>query len=437
MRKVLALGLVCLASGAQAHGGDPIVTGFRFPTFYEQPWIVVENTGLYMGAPESHTWLCEEAANPIGFLDLAPFDAQRWIAAGRVGIQRSEDGGCSFTAVEGELTEHVVTGILPHPAEPGEAVVRTVTIGPPNDVFITEDYGETWTAAGLQVTGRVRSLMRADSEPSRLYGSTASALVRSDDGGRSFVELTLGPADLMARADEVRVVAIHPEDPDEVVATIERFPDSFVIRSLDGGDSWETQATLPDAPSSMVIEPGGQRRIMATAFEGMFRSEDGGASWEPLASPADNFVLGCFQRAPDGRLWACGRGLIDATPWAVGSSDDLGETWRAELRAFSEFEEMWDCPADAPTTAICGEVCLPGDPNCGFDSALPQPDGGFDFGVEDAEVEAEASVEAGAAGEAGVEPDAPKEDDGCGCRAGDAGGAWLLLLLPLGLRRRR
>ncbi|MCA9560658.1 MAG: exo-alpha-sialidase, partial [Myxococcales bacterium] len=352
--------LIAVAGVAHAHFGEPRVAEVRFPPARGgEAWLVIDNVGLVARAPgEAWRWLCDESITPTpGLNSLAPLtaDGRGWVAATHAGAFRTADDGCTFEAVPGALTEHVVALLSPDPTAAGAALLGTQTIGLANDVFRTTDGGANWTPAGLALEGRVRSLVRASADADVVYVGHTRGVLRSDDGGVTFAPIMTGPTDDPADAEDFRFLATHPADARDVFAVVEAFPDSSLVRSRDGGLTWATVGVFGDVPDGLVFLGDGQQAVLATPFDGLHRSDDGGDTWHRVPSPAAA-VLSCLTREPaTGRLWSCARGA--AAPWLVGSSDDGGETWRPELLTFADLDGRWACPAGTPGATTCARAC--------------------------------------------------------------------------------
>ncbi len=433
MRKaaVLAGALAALLGVAHAHFGEPRVAEVRFPpTRGGEAWLVIDNVGLVARAPgASWRWLCDESITPTpGLNGLAPLseDGRGWVAATHAGAFRTADDGCTFAAVPGALTEHVVALLSPDPARADGALLGTQTIGLTNDVFRTTDGGATWSPAGLALEGRVRSLVRATADPDVVYIGHTRGVLRSDDGGVTFTPIMTGPTDDPADAEDFRFLGTHPADAQDVFAVVEAFPDSSLVRSRDGGLTWAAVGVFGDVPDGLVFLGDGEQAILATPFDGLHRSDDGGATWQRVPSPAAA-VLSCLTREPaTGRLWACARGAT--APWLVGSSDDGGETWRPEFVTFADLDGRWSCPAGSPGATTCAQACdRSTDANC----SAPPLDGGL-LGPDAAPAVGDAGLDA--ARDRDAAPDAPERaasGDGCAQPGGPRGAPTLLLLLVL------
>lgn len=118
----------------------------------------------------------------------------------------------------------------------------------------------------------------------------------------------------------VRAIAASPAGDGTVVASV---PGAGVLVSRDFGATWSEPAGdgLPEAPADVTIAGGDDGALYAVVDGEVLRSGDGGASWEGVGSAPSKTraIEGGFASAD--RLWA-------ATGEGVKRSDDGGTTWR-------------------------------------------------------------------------------------------------------------
>lgn len=194
-------------------------------------------------------------------------------------------------------------GLLPHPLDPDRFWVVVQGYG----AFETTDGGSSWTPRNRGLRSPMplpddaevgfcvhKLVMAADGE--RLYQQNHCGVHRSDDTGRSWVEITEGlPADFGFAA------AAHPHDRDTLyVAPLDPgharcMPDGrmAVWRTRDAGGSWQRlERGLPQQDAHLGVlregmaidsldEPG---LYMGTSTGQVFASADEGERWREIAS---------------------------------------------------------------------------------------------------------------------------------------------------------
>jgi photosystem II stability/assembly factor-like uncharacterized protein len=232
------------------------------------------------------------------------------------GLFRSDDRGNSWEAVAG-LNEHptrstwepskgcfAVHSTCVDPQCPDNIVVAVSAGG----VYRSDDAGRSWYPANVGVraenlpdshpeTGHnVHRIVMHPRMPARFYRQCYNGVYRSDDGARSWIEITAGlPSDFGYG------IAVDPHDPD----TVFQIPESGshlrapvdgklrVYRSRDAGASWESASSgLPDthvyvtvlreAMESDSSQPCGI--YFGTSGGHVFASHDAGDSWEKIVS---------------------------------------------------------------------------------------------------------------------------------------------------------
>jgi photosystem II stability/assembly factor-like uncharacterized protein len=228
------------------------------------------------------------------------------------GIFESRDGGETFsllTTLAGQPGSEVWDD--PKNQPPGHlGISGFVTDGPDRfwaivqgiGAFETEDGGTSWTPRnkGLrrdwpadweEVGFCVHKLVRSPSDGSRMFQQNHVGMHRSDDGGRSWTEVTEGlPSEFGFAA------AVHPHD-----------RDTFYVIPLDAGHG----------------------RIMPEGKAAVWQTRDGGSSWRALRTglPQANAHLGVLRQG-----MAIGGedvpGVYFGTSTGqVFASADAGETW--------------------------------------------------------------------------------------------------------------
>ena len=338
MRKpvLLVLALVLLASSARAAIDPGLLAGMsarsigpagmsgRVPAVSA----VESNPNIvYIGAAAGGVWKStnggitwtpvfdDQAVSSIGAVAVAPSNPDVvWVGTGEGnprnsvsvgdGVYRSLDGGRTWTHLGLEKTERI-TRIVVHPTNPDIAWVAALGQewgeNPERGVYKTEDGGKTWSRV-LHVDPRTGAadLVIDPRNPNKLFasmwqyrrwpyffksGGPGSGLFVTYDGGRTWKRYA--ESDGMPKGDLGRIgVAISRSNPDIVYATVEAAK-SAVIRSDDGGRSWQTVNERYDANprpfyfAHLRVDPELPNRVYSIDFN-IRLSEDGGKTFDSL-----------------------------------------------------------------------------------------------------------------------------------------------------------
>ncbi len=273
----------------------------------------------------------EEGKDPISAVwSLAPGHGRLYAGVAPAGLFASEDGGVSWSHVEG-LQRHPTrpewnpggAGLILHSLvldsdDAGKIWVGISSAG----VFATEDGGETWEPRNSgtrcdflpddqkypEFGQCVHCLVMAPGRGKRLYQQNHCGMYRSDDGGRSWASIENGlPSTFGFPA------AVHPRDP-------------------------ETLYLLP-------LNGDIHGRYMPDARAAAWATRDGGATWADKRSglPQENAYFNVLRQAlavdrlePAGVYFGTGSGEVYA-------SRDEGETWERiaqHLPSISSVETM-------------------------------------------------------------------------------------------------
>ncbi len=234
-----------------------------------------------------------------------------YLGTAEAGLLRSDDGGLTWSpAGDGIREDHVSAVAVSRPGGPGavgpaerRADGGVVYAGTePSAVYRSEDGGDSWLRLeGLTdlpsasswsfpprpKTHHVRAIATDPRERRRLFVAIeAGALVRSEDGGRSWIDRTPdGPRDTHA-------LVLPPEIPGRVHSAA---GDGY-FESRDGGESWRTAeeglehgylwgcAVVPGDPETVVVSAARSAREAHTAGEAESRvyRRTGAGPWEPV-----------------------------------------------------------------------------------------------------------------------------------------------------------
>lgn len=191
--------------------------------------------------------------------------------AGHEVLYRSDDGGETFTPQPVDLPGLDIHAFAQAPTDGGSVYAYVVGHG----LFWSGDGGDTWEQRaeveqlpqdlfGLAVVG-------TGADTLVLVGPD-SGILRSQDGGRSMVSVL---------QSQVWAVTVDPADPQVVWA----LTTGGLDRSSDGGQTWETDLSLPGVdgqPVALAVDEGAIWLVTGEP-RALYRSADEGDSWERIA----------------------------------------------------------------------------------------------------------------------------------------------------------
>ena len=216
------------------------------------------------------------------------------------GLCRQGVGETEWQILSQGLPERAeIRAILVHPDNP-----HLLYVGTQHGPYRSTDGGAHWEELDFPDAGMaVWSLLFRPNDPQVVYCGTApAAIYRSENGGDTWKRLTFSqPSGMVEMGFPCRIIglAADPNDPDAVYAGLEV---GGIIRSKDGGDTWEdcSQALIQFAEQDYL-----KSRILSnTDAEGMM---DTHALVLSAAQPGNVFLatrMGLFQSPDQGQTWA-------------------------------------------------------------------------------------------------------------------------------------
>lgn len=239
-----------------------------------------------------------------------------------------------------------VNGAAFDPAHPGTFYIATAGGG----LWKTTDRGRTWMSLSNGpewTTSKVSSIAVAPAN-STIYVGTGDfdggrsiygfGLMKSTDGGANWVNLAGGALS----GHSIRRILIDPENPNVITLTAGRHPFEWgkVLRSADGGNTWQTILPTPTLPVDAdwcdaeygARLPNGKRYYYAVGHAqdrgAIYRSADNGApgTWQKLPSPLTALTQSSLDVAtsPTSPKTVY---LLSGTDRKIWKSVDAGDTW--------------------------------------------------------------------------------------------------------------
>lgn len=172
-----------------------------------------------------------------------------WMYAGRSTVERSTDGGNSWSLTNGGIPLN------------GNAVLKIV--GDPND-------------QGIVVASTIP-----------LYNQRAK-LYRSINGGGTWGDITGSLPDRYYND-----IAINPNNTNEIYVAVSGFGTPHLYKTTNAGMTWTAMGTtLPDVPhNNLVIDPLSPDHMYIANDLGVYCSTDGGVTWAPFGTGLPEAVL--------------------------------------------------------------------------------------------------------------------------------------------------
>jgi photosystem II stability/assembly factor-like uncharacterized protein len=264
-----------------------------------------------------------------------------YAATDGLGIFKSTDAASSWNAASFGLTATGVTASAVDSQNPG-----TMYTAANAELFKTTDGGANWSEAdsGLPAGGVIESIAIDPQIPSTLYagmsgnlgdsgyGQPPAGIFKSVDGGANWISISpnLEPGfftvSLAIDPNDSRTIYAGGFNPNHSPGFV-----SEIVKSADGGTSWNLIGSFPSWVRAVVIDSHGAGSVYAVAVDRIFKSTDGGASWMDLGVPTDSIddcdecqaigALAIDPRSPD-TLYAGGDvGVLKST--------DGGASWQA------------------------------------------------------------------------------------------------------------
>ena len=185
-------------------------------------------------------------------------------------------------------------------ARAGDDVYADIHVG---SIVRSADGGSSWAPVAPGLHPDVHQVAVCPAAPERVYANTAEAVFVSEDRGDSWRHRAAGLPHRYGRA-----IAVHPDDPDCLLASVSRGPRAEgtgqLFRSDDAGRSWEHAAHGFPAASQDNVDTfhaafDAAGAAWACVGERLYRSDDRGRGWSVAwRAPEPVLALSCPQPDP-------------------------------------------------------------------------------------------------------------------------------------------
>ena len=230
-------------------------------------------------------------------------------------VDVAEDGSATTTH---SLTEPTTSSVAIDPLDPDRIVAGTYD----RSAWLTTNGGGSWEYIGhgihsTHVSAVAMSPARHNHSGSAIYAGTEPAnLYRSEYNGvtwKHFAELPKLPSSRTWSfpprpwTHHTRWITPHPEDPNLIFVGVEL---GGVMRSLDGGETWEDRKPGSQHDChSLAIPAGDTDRLYEAAGGGVALSLDRGATWQAADTGMDRHYA-----------WSVAVDPVDPDLWYVSAS---------------------------------------------------------------------------------------------------------------------
>ncbi|MGB5875568.1 MAG: YCF48-related protein [Bacteroidota bacterium] len=240
-------------------------------------------------------------------------------------------------------------------------------------IRLTQEYSST----GARIT---RMLVHTGKQDHVIFGTSTGNILKSTTGGSTWSPVRQGLV-----ADRIYSLAVHPEDPDYLIAGT----GTGILRSADFGTTWQTVSnSLPNLPVSIAVSPIKTRCLIYASGEGIGLqvSADSGRRWDPVdenlggakvhlirSDRSGNSVFAAsghtiLRYKPSAKTWVpastglkgddvyslavdpdSASVLLASTPYGVFKTSDAGALWRQTSRKLSMIPVFLDSHPWIPT----------------------------------------------------------------------------------------
>jgi len=309
--------------------------------------------GLYLAEPGGNAYqsrpLALQSKGALRSPVLIDRDDPRRIyaATSRGGVQRSEDGGSTWREINDGILYKEAWCIVQH-LKSGELFVGTG----PSSVFKSSDGGDhwidcerlrdlpetiDWTFPRPPHVSHVKGLALRPDDPMVILGAVEEGwVIRSRDGGKSWQNIKDGVE------FDAHSVAVMADNPEVVIAT----SGHGVYKSINGGDSFVDSSRGLDCRylAQLVFHPA-RPKVLYTAAAAVpppfwrrsegaaaafYRSENQGETWERLTGGLPDH-LKAGPRGTAGDTEAPNAFFVGMTDGTIWLSEDSGESFRQIL----------------------------------------------------------------------------------------------------------
>jgi photosystem II stability/assembly factor-like uncharacterized protein len=206
-----------------------------------------------------------------------------------------------------------------------------------NGLHRSTDHGESWVSPVSGLPWGIISVIAVDSSGDVIAGTDGGGICRSTDNGNTWIPtgITNSTITSIAYGPNGRVYATEWNYHQGIPIAMPPWYQSIVVRSTDGGNSWDSTTTGGEIINCLVVHP--QGTIFIGTPSGLNKSSNLGISWS--SAGITGAVTSISLAYPNWIFAASSNGLF--------SSSDLGSHWKkADLSNFIPLSVAVKGPSD-------------------------------------------------------------------------------------------
>ncbi len=200
-------------------------------------------------------------------------------------IQRSSNGGGSFTDIKNNITEDGAW-ITPWMQDP--LASQTLYAGYKN-VWKSTNRGNTWTAISSFNSNGLTSLAVAPSNPQYIYAATGSIIYKTTNGGSTWTNITSPGV-----GTSLTYIAVSATNPNIIWITHSGYSlGNKVFKSIDGGNTFTNISyDLPNIPANCVVSQTGTNEGVYVGTDlGVYYIDNTLTQWMPYNNGLPNVII--------------------------------------------------------------------------------------------------------------------------------------------------
>ena len=309
-------------------------------------------------------WICERSVGLAGVEDpMYSITADGTLIGSTFqGLSISNDRGCNFRFVGGDLKDLVFIDLTSRPSTPGTVVAMASSYAGSDDamttyfkstLFETKDEGKTFgvITPAFDPALLAETVDVTESDPDRIYvtavrnpGTTVKAVfLVSTDHGKTFAESSFP---LINDERSVFIAGVDPTNADRVylrTSNAAAKPSRLVVTD-DAGKTFKVIFTGVGALAGFALSPDGKRVWVGGPKDGLRVASTSDFLWQKRS----DVEIGCLKLTGDG-LWACS---TEKSGFVAGLSTDDGATFQPKLR-FCDIRGPLECAEGSTTRTSC------------------------------------------------------------------------------------